>query len=375
MKRICIYVTYDFENIVDGYIGYMLQELRKSVDYLAVVCNYREIAKGIGNIRPYADKIYYRENIGFDAGAYKDVLCRYIGWDAVCRYNEILLVNDSFYGPLYSFENIFSAMEKEDADYWGLTRAPAGVLADGFVYESHIQSYFMAFRQNLVKSQYFQKFWENMEYAKTLTQTVIHFEIGLNQYLAGLGYKSRALTDGYSFDRNEIPYMNHSFELINDMRIPAFKRTSLYLTNRGFGNALKAFSYIEDAGIYDAALIKEHLIRISRNENNQAMIDFMKLKAFLDDHSRIYFYGAGVYGQNLAKLFEYMGWKFAGFLVSKSEDQADQCNVFNAIKLNREDGIIITVGSKKAFNEIMENVKEQYADEQILCPITYRVCK
>lgn len=72
MKRICIYVTYDPENIADNYIGGLLHELRKAVACLVVVCNYEYILAGIENIQPYADKIYYRSNMGFDAGAYKD---------------------------------------------------------------------------------------------------------------------------------------------------------------------------------------------------------------------------------------------------------------------------------------------------------------
>ena len=69
MKRLCIFVTYDHENIVDNYIGYMLRQLRKVADSLIVVCNYGFISRGIDNIRLYADKIFYRDNVGFDAGA------------------------------------------------------------------------------------------------------------------------------------------------------------------------------------------------------------------------------------------------------------------------------------------------------------------
>lgn len=109
MRRLCIYITYDFENIVDDYINYMLHELRKVVDCLVVICNYECIVRGINHIQPYADKIYYRSNMGFDAGAYKDALCSYIGWDEIGSYDELLMINDSFYGPLYPFESVFYA--------------------------------------------------------------------------------------------------------------------------------------------------------------------------------------------------------------------------------------------------------------------------
>ena len=179
MKRICIYVTYDFENIVDDYVGYMLRELRKSVDYLAVVCNYAEVVRGIENIQPYADGIYYRKNIGFDAGAYKDALCTYLGWDEIGKYDELLIINDSFYGPLYPMEDLLIDMEKTAADYWGIIRAPKGEFDDGYSYDTHIQSYFMAFRKNILTNPFFKIFWEQLKYPRTLYEAEKAFQMGL----------------------------------------------------------------------------------------------------------------------------------------------------------------------------------------------------
>lgn len=52
MKRLCIYVTYDYENIVDDDIGYMLKELRCMSDRVVVVCNYGHISCGIEMYSP-----------------------------------------------------------------------------------------------------------------------------------------------------------------------------------------------------------------------------------------------------------------------------------------------------------------------------------
>ena len=83
MKRLCIYLTYDKQKIIDKYIGYMLRELKTCVDYLVVVCNEEEILSGLNILKEFADEIFYRFNIGFDAGGFKDALCEYIGWDKV----------------------------------------------------------------------------------------------------------------------------------------------------------------------------------------------------------------------------------------------------------------------------------------------------
>lgn len=372
MKRLCIYVTYDCENVVDDYVGYMLHELRKVADCLIVVCNYRHIEKGIENIQPYADKIYNRENIGFDAGAYKDALCKYLGWDEVYRYDELLLVNDSFYGPLYPIEDMFNTMKNLDTDYWGIIRAPEGIFDDGYLYDTHIQSYFWVFRKNVLESGCFRRFWEELAYPNTLYQAVLEFELGCNRYLTKHGFKGTALTDicqiSHLFKGNEIPYLQYSLEMIRDANIPIIKRRSLYFGNRGFGNALEALKYIEDKCAYDVRLIKKHLTRISQSMKNQGMMNFLKLQRFYDEHSKIYFYGAGVYGQNLARYFTYMGWSFDGFLVTNLVNQSETCIAFDDVRLSDDDGIIIAVGNPKAACEIFNTIQKRCNVNQIFYP-------
>ena len=103
MKRLLVYHTYDKQNIIDDYIGYFLGSMRAMVDTIIVVCNMPGIDKGFRNLSDYADGIFYRENIGLDAGGFKDALCTFVGWEKIRQYDELILANDSFYGP---FDNI-----------------------------------------------------------------------------------------------------------------------------------------------------------------------------------------------------------------------------------------------------------------------------
>lgn len=372
MKRICIYLFYDCENIADAYIGYILKELKKVSDYLAVVCNGWHIADGIGYVEPYADKIFYRENKGLDAGAYKDVLCNFLKWDEVGKYDELMLVNDSFYGPLYPWEDTFRAMDGMDADFWGLTRAPAGLDAKGKPYATHVQSYFLVFRKEVLHSRQFRAFWEGMEYPKTGYECVCSFELGLNDYLVGHGFRGMALTDLYklTYQEGEIPYFLYSLELIRDYKIPALKRKSLNFTFKSFGNAFRALEYIRAEGVYDVSLIEDHLSRISQTEKGRGgIINICQLEKFYKSHSNIWFYGAGTCGRNLALYFESRGWTFYGFLVTDTGDATAGCAAFDEADIGDEDGIIIAVGHREVFWEIFENVRKRCRKEQIFSPI------
>lgn len=371
MKRICIYVTYDPENIADNYIGGLLHELRKAVACLVVVCNYEYILAGIENIQPYADKIYYRSNMGFDAGAYKDAICNYIGWNEIDRYDELLLINDSFYGPLHPFENMFHVMEKVNTDYWGMTRSPAGKSGNGDIYNEHVQSYFIAFRKKILQSNGFRQFWTKMEYPKSYVQAVASFELSINNYLEGRGFIGTAFMDICPFQctvmENENPYMLYPLELIRDAEIPVFKRKSLSIGNKGFKNALDALRFIENERFYDVNLIINHLMRINKLTKDREVINFSALDKFYIEHSRIFFYGAGLCAKNLAEYFKYRGWIFESFLVTNVENQSENCTAFEEAEISGTDGIIIAVLDETAVLEILEIVRNRLNKSQIFC--------
>lgn len=370
MKRLCIFVTYDYENTVDVYIRYILKGLREISDCLTVVCNYEHVLGGIGNILPYADKIYYRQNTGFDAGAYKDVLCTYIGWDAVCKYDELLLVNDSFYGPVYSFGDLVSMMEDTDADYWGLTRMPEGkFIQQDYAFDTHIQSYFVAVRKRVLKERKFRKFWERLPYAGSLRQAVILYEIGFNNYMKKLGYKGIAVTDlrkpDYQLQANDNPHILYSLELIRDAGIPILKRKSLDLGSRGFKNALMAIKEIESISNYEVNLIFDHMSRISKFVRSRGFIDFKALDEFYRNHSKIYIYGAGVYGRNLEYYFNYKGWKLEGFFVTEGENLPKDCRIFGSVDIESNDGIIIAIMDESIYSEILKILEKHCKKNQI----------
>jgi len=57
-KRLCIYVAYDKEGIIDSYIGYMLKELKTCMDCLVVIYNGEQVIKGKGILEKYADRLF-----------------------------------------------------------------------------------------------------------------------------------------------------------------------------------------------------------------------------------------------------------------------------------------------------------------------------
>lgn len=361
MKRLCIYLTYNKENIVQPYVGYMLSALRTHVETLCVVCNYPTILAGEEYVFPYVDEVFYRENKGFDGGAYKDALCSLLGWKKVSQYDELLLVNDSFFGPVNDLENCFDQMAEVDCDFWGIARNPHGkYVTIDYDYRPHVQSYFLVFRKNVLRSSAFRDYFEDLNYAKTFAEGVCVFEIGINEYLEKNGFYGTSLADvlGFELEDGKILYHFHSLEMIRDKGMPFLKKKSLLIRNFGFENVLNAIKYIESKKKYPTEWIWESLDSQFRTATDT-------LEQFYDRFNRIYIYGAGVCGKNLDLYFKHKDWRHEGILVTDRTSQDIECFTLEEALIDNDTGIIISILKPDISSEIVEYIGDKCRKEQL----------
>lgn len=289
MKRLCIYLTYDKQKIVDRYIGYMLKELRKCVKTLVVVCNEDKILHGAENVEKYADNIFFRENIGFDAGGFKDALCKFVGWEKVLRYDELVLINDSFFGPFCPMEQIFDQMEAKDVDFWGLAKHGELRNSDRGDFSDHIQAYFLGIRKNMLCCSQFRRYWEDIPYYKLFNDVVFQHEVKFTAYFGNLGYTYDVFADidlnntAVNMANNYSQYERISCELIRKRNFPFLKKQQMSYNNLDGSacqtqeNLRQSIDYIDRETDYDVDLIWENLIRTMNMTDLQRSLNLQYL--------------------------------------------------------------------------------------------------
>ncbi|MBQ2885477.1 MAG: hypothetical protein IJE43_17250 [Alphaproteobacteria bacterium] len=268
-RKLCIYVTYDREGIVDDYIGYMLNELKTCVDTLIVISNKEEIASGLENISKFADRYFFRKNIGYDSGAFKDALCDLIGWDEVYKYDELVLVNDSFFGPFVPMKEIFSELDKKKWDFCGLAKFAEVLNADKRHFQEHIHSFFLRIKKCMFHSKEFREYWEKLPYFEKFEDVVHKHEVLFTQYFAKLGYRYDVLADtecndSHIIKNNFLQYYFVPYELISKRNFPFLKKKSLYnntLKEQTQENLRQAIDYVDKNTNYDVNLIWKNIIR------------------------------------------------------------------------------------------------------------------
>lgn len=373
MKRLGIFVFFDRNGVVSEYVEYLLAALKTVISFQIVVVNGQLQPRSEKVLLRMANKLLIRDNRGFDAGAYKDIFQNDLTESELKKYDEIVLCNDSFYGPIFPFTEVWKRMEHVQADFWGITRHPGGLFNHKNPFPAHIQSYFLVIKKRLFLAGEFRRFWEEEIAYETEFQSVVeNFEIKFTYYFEEKGFISAAMSElpGYDYVTtayNENPYLVHSFELISKKIIPVLKRKRLLLCHGYLEDAIQAYEYVCKQTDYPEHLIKSHLQRLSADGNWEDEWDLVKLEAFYRQHKKVYLYGAGGWSKRLLTYFQYRGWETAGILVSEGETIMRAEQVFSPDLLADTDGIVVALGDKHV-KAVAEKLRAVLREDQLFIP-------
>lgn len=330
-KRLCIFSIYDKEGIIGEYILHILGDLKLVCSRIIIVINGVVQADGRKKLEKYTDEICIRENVGYDAGAYRHILIDYLQRDELIAYDEVVLCNDTFFGPLESFEKIFTGMKERSCDFWGLYGYCNVVFA-------HIQSYFLVFRKNIIQQGLLVKYFEEQVDGNTtsINDVYCQFEIGLFDYLVRQNKKSYAL---YAKEGTFDAY-GYSYGCLVQNGLPIVKKKAFSETEHCFENICSTLSYVKYETEYDVQLILECINRtygLNIQEEQIKHIDEYEvppeihvltplvtekeIEQFILD-SEFYIYGAGMIAYKTYWRFARGNKLFQGFIVSDSSKDA-----------------------------------------------------
>lgn len=233
MKRIAIFAHYDNKNVIQDYVLYYLKELQKVAEKIVFVSDCELNESELSKISPFiANSIAYHHG-EYDFGSYK----RGYQWakenGLLEDCEELIFANDSCYGPLFSFEEMFSKMSPKETDFWGVTANPMGckLVEDRVidVPQKHIQSYFVVFKSQIFKSDIFDNFINSVKKEHTKEEIVIYYEVGMTKFLLDNGFKY----DVYcNLSKNiEASHLYGYKELIKEERCPFLKRNLILFKN------------------------------------------------------------------------------------------------------------------------------------------------
>ena len=269
-----------------------------NLDELVIVSNGFLNEESISGLSEYTSHdIVIRDNLGFDAGAWRDMMLD-TGFKKLCQFDEIILFNDSFFGPIYPFKEMFDKMDNENVNFWGITdhgEAPNSRDMCPYGYRPrYLQTYFLAFRKNLVKSSEFQEYWANLPNYETFEELTFKHGAVLTKYFEDLGYKWKSYVESEDLEESREKAMSfHTYDMYNmvvNRSLPVLKRKafksprSIHLRYNMASDISKTMRYLKNNTDYDTSLIYKYFLRTM--EPNQ-LVDILNLVKIIPKNQAI----------------------------------------------------------------------------------------
>lgn len=241
MKRVLLYVHFNKNNELSEYVVFQLREMASLFSKVVFITNSQLLEKDKERLTGLYDDFVQRKNEGFDFGAWKDGIKK-IGWPELGAYDSVTFMNDTCFGPIFPVEPVYRKMERSKLDFWGATIHNGGQRGmpgtDGPV-PKHVQSYFMVFNKNVVRSKEFQGFWNNVKNFTDVNLVIQNYETQLTQVLADK-YTYGSIIKNID-DMPDITYTNPKTLIRNKLpfiKVKAFLSSDDTLTPQGLINYL-----------------------------------------------------------------------------------------------------------------------------------------
>lgn len=226
-KRLLIYVIFNPRGDVEDYVTHALKELRPYCSHILAVSNGALNDRGRSRLAPVVDEVLERENRGYDIWGYK------AGLDAMSDrlddFDEVLLLNDTWYGPVRPFAPVFERMDATPLHFWGMTDhlrvEPHPFTQSGYL-PYHLQSYWLSARRALLQSEEWAAYWRDLPEMNSYTDAVVKHEGVFTEHFTELGFRGEVafptLTD--KVENHAVLYA----EQLLDLGCPTLKRRPFF---------------------------------------------------------------------------------------------------------------------------------------------------
>ncbi|ELR65067.1 Alpha-L-Rha alpha-1,2-L-rhamnosyltransferase [Photobacterium marinum] len=281
MKRLAIYLFYDSKCIVDDYIPVKLKALKEHVDTIFVVSNSTLNSEEKNKLKAFSDFYFERKNVGFDVWAYKDALDQ-IGQKQLDEFDEVILLNYTFFGPIYPFSEMFNWSEKNDVDFWGVSdhkeMTPNPFTGAGTL-ERHIQSHFIAIRRKMFTSADFLNYWQEMPMISSYIDSILNHESRFTSYFSNKGYTFDVYCNSETYT-SDYPLFIEINETIK-RRCPIVKRRPFFhdpiWIDKNAIDLRYTLEYISSNTDYNVDLILSNLLRTAKPKDLATNLDLLKI--------------------------------------------------------------------------------------------------
>ena len=182
--RVALFMHFDGRGIVRPQVLNYIRELKANGLDVVLVSNAGKLApEALAVLQEVCAGIILRKNIGYDFGAWRDAV-DYLDLPRA-QTQEVILANDSVFGPLAPLGDALRRLDYSKADIWGLT--------ESWQVRYHLQSFFLAFGPVALRAKAWREFWDDVRPVPMKSYVVHRYEVGITQAMIKGGLSCAAL--------------------------------------------------------------------------------------------------------------------------------------------------------------------------------------
>ena len=184
--RTAIVASYFGGGVIPEHLLYFLRGLREVVDNIVYVADCPVLPGEVEKLRGIVAVAKFCRHGQYDFGSYRRGLeiARAEGLLAADLADELIVANDSCYGPVYPFAEGFAKMAGRDLDFWGYMGYKAFGSTPDF-----IQSFFYVFRRRVIDSGKLDEFLAGVRGEIERDKVIAKFEWQFTRFLANAGFR------------------------------------------------------------------------------------------------------------------------------------------------------------------------------------------
>lgn len=279
-RRAAVFAMYSEHGRLDGYVrDYLLSLSEVCATVLCVADN---------NLRP-TDRAWLKSHsIGtitgrhgeYDFGSYKRGLHQLRAAGSLDDLEQIILCNDSCYGPIGGFADTMAKMAARDLDFWGITANTQ--------IQPHVQSYFVAFNNRVVADPAFWAFFDSVKVEPSVQEVVCNYEVPMTAVLEASGFRWGSLIDkttpGFSVASREGPNLTLRPVYMVEAGSPLVKVKAFRKTRSNLDGLAATLMAVQNKSPKVARRINEHskaslLIKAAERVSFSIVMPFLNRRA------------------------------------------------------------------------------------------------
>ena len=170
-NRLFLFAGYDKNNIIDDALVYYVSALSKIGD--VIVCMDSDCTKTETNkLKPYTIHTIAKRHGEYDFGSYKRCYQYARDENLLDKYDNVYLVNDSVFGPMFDMTNIIDKMESHESD-------AVGMVISKHKTHAFMESWFVRLNKKIFTSQWFDEFISDVKSEEYKYIITVKYEHGL----------------------------------------------------------------------------------------------------------------------------------------------------------------------------------------------------